>query len=306
MTNNILTAPTVSVVGGSFFMAGLRNFIASQSLEPIAENADTPLGKITQELSKIGGDRQFSDLELLPEFAGRFCYRSWEKGRSTAEYNQNILEMEHGSVLEHSTISFAVTGVSRSLTHELIRHRVGTAISQESQRYVDAKDINFVVPPLLLFAVDGDLTCGEITDWHNDQLRKLEDYEKWQAFFEASLQSGLEEGRIQIDGDIDALDIDIEAKRKKQMTRIKKRANEAARADLPNATETRLVWTVNLRTLRHFIMLRGDDPADLEIRRLAVEVAKACMFHAPTLFADIEIVEGSFGVARVVGKHKKV
>jgi thymidylate synthase (FAD) len=62
--------------------------------------------------------------------------------------------MGHGSVFEHASIVFQVAGVSRSLTHELIRHRVGTAYSQESQRYVDAKDIRFVVPPLLVNAYD--------------------------------------------------------------------------------------------------------------------------------------------------------
>lgn len=301
MTNYIITEPTVCVVGTSSFNSGLVDFIHSEDLTEVASVTTTPLGAL---YAAVNTNERFSDAELLPEFAGRFCYRSWERGRPTEEYNRNILEMEHGSVLEHSYVNFTITGVSRALTHELIRHRVGVAISQESQRYVDADDINFVLPPLMLHFF-GD-SGAEVEDWSNENLRALEAYRSTQELLNLSLKDALASGKLDIDFDIDALAISQEEKVKKQFTRIKKRANEAARSLLPNAAETKLVWTANLRTLRHFIMLRGDDPADLEIRRLAVEVAKACKELAPTIFSDIEIIPGSFGVERVAGVYKKV
>ena len=98
--------------------------------------------------------------EVVAEFAGRLCYLSFGedaglegghrtiRGRTTNEsYLANILQVKHGSVLEHAVFTLLVEGVSRSLTHELVRHRAGFAYSQLSQRYVDESDIAFVLPP---------------------------------------------------------------------------------------------------------------------------------------------------------------
>src|SRR5690606_38973607 len=92
-----------------------------------------------------------TDGERLAEFAGRLCYMSQHNpaGRSTREYLENIKRQGHGSVLEHANYSLLLEGVSRSLTHELVRHRAGFAYSQLSQRYVDESEANFVVPPAL-------------------------------------------------------------------------------------------------------------------------------------------------------------
>src|SRR5437879_9767085 len=96
--------------------------------------------------------------ELLVEFAGQACYRSWEPGLNPNvskvrtdqhEYFANILRSAHGSVLEHANYSFALRNVSRTFTHELVRHRAGSAFSQESLRYVRLADIGFRVPPSL-------------------------------------------------------------------------------------------------------------------------------------------------------------
>jgi len=105
-----------------------------------------PIHKIADWASDDGDET----VDPLPELAGRFCYRAFNKGRDNEDYLKNILESGHGSVLEHVQLTFIIQGVSRTLTHELVRHRIGVAISQESQRYVDAKDINVVLPPLLL------------------------------------------------------------------------------------------------------------------------------------------------------------
>ena len=89
--------------------------------------------------------------ERLAEFAGRLCYMSQRNpaSRTTADYLENIKRQGHGSVLEHASYSLLLEGVSRSLTHELVRHRAGTAMSQLSQRYVDESEASFVVPPAI-------------------------------------------------------------------------------------------------------------------------------------------------------------
>ena len=99
-----------------------------------------------------------TDGERLAEFAGRLCYMSQKNPatRSTRDYLENIKKQGHGSVLEHANYSLLLEGVSRSLTHELVRHRAGFAYSQLSQRYVDETDASFVRMFLLPFTNDGE------------------------------------------------------------------------------------------------------------------------------------------------------
>src|SRR5258707_9402501 len=110
-------------------------------------------------LAEVGGSSWLERLDTghldndalnLAEFAGRLCYRSWEPGlnpnvtkvRSEQDaYLRNILSSAHGSVLEHVSFSFALHNVSRYFSHEMVLHRPGTAISQESLRFVRLKDI---------------------------------------------------------------------------------------------------------------------------------------------------------------------
>src|SRR3712207_4260991 len=93
-----------------------------------------------------------TDGERLAEFAGRLCYMSQANPakRATRDYLENIKRQGHGSVLEHAAYSILLEGVSRSLTHELVRHRAGFAFSQLSQRYVDESTASFVVPPAVI------------------------------------------------------------------------------------------------------------------------------------------------------------
>lgn len=235
-----------------------------------------------------------SDAELMAELAGRFCYNSFMKGRTSQDYLQNVIEMQHGSVLEHVTFNMIIEGVSRSLSHELIRHRAGFSPSQESQRYVDAKDIRFVVPPLLIHQTGGDRNHPRIAAFEDRCERALSAYVDEQAAymdaFEAEHQASTD-----VPGEMDV----------KTRTLLKKRANEAARSVLPNAAETRLMWTGNLRSLRHLFELRGETFADLEIRRLACAMADKIIDRAPYTFYDTEIRTGDYGVNTVkVGNHK--
>lgn len=201
-----------------------------------------------------------TDGEALIEYAGRLCYLSQHNPaqRTTANYLEHILAQGHGSVLEHTAFSLLIEGVSRALTHELIRHRAGVAVSQLSQRFVDESDAAFVVPPLLLTQPQ------HLRDaW---ELQCADALVAYQQLVSALASSP------------DLADLPPTLRRK--------RARECARAVLPNATETKLVWTANVRALRHVIALRGDIHADLEIHRFATALLTTVSPLAPALFAD--------------------
>ncbi|MGB0694514.1 MAG: FAD-dependent thymidylate synthase [Rhodospirillaceae bacterium] len=284
----LLFAPTATVVASSMPQAdGLEHWAEAMGYGDLLDDETTPLAAIMRNSS----GEEASGADTLPEFAGRFCYRSFKKGRPSNEYIDHILESGHGSVLEHVSVSFAITGVSRALTHELIRHRAGTAISQESQRYVDAKSVNFVVPPLLVYELErlkaegNGAVAQELTDrFQADCDAALENYLFWQKTYRAQVRDSGEEAK----------------------TLIKKRSNEAARSLLPNATETRLVWTMNLRAARHVVELRGHRDADLEIRRLACMMARKMKEVTPLVFHDVEVFTDEDGLESVRAGYRKV
>lgn len=309
MTNRIITAPSVIPFAvPSILASGLNRFISDQDLADVAESAGTPLNRIVSHVNeKVSASN--TDAEVLIEFGGRQCYRAWEKGRGTDDYLKNILAMKHGSVLAHSHFTFIINGVSRSLTHELVRHAAGVDISQESQRFVDAEDVNFVAPPMLLDIWEHDTNCSDAQDWLSARQAEVEDYLRWQEEVEAYLA---DEARFPLDPYLAKLPLGLSDEerlrraRVKRDTVIRKRANEAARASLPNATETKLQWTANVRSLRHILALRGAEDADLEIRRFAVELGKECERLAPAAFYDIEFEDGHFDVPVLKVAHEKV
>ena len=202
----------------------------------------------------------------LVEFAGRACYQSWSKPNprtaTNAGYLRHIIDVGHFSVLEHATVSFYITGVSRSCTHELIRHR-HFSYSQLSQRYVPEHDSQVVLPP----GMEDDQELQEIFTAAADASRST--YAELLARLEAKFKGDEPGDRLG-------------AIRRKQ-------ARQAARAVLPNATETRIVVTGNYRAWRHFIAMRASEQADVEIRRLAIACLRQLVDVAPQVFADFEI-----------------
>ncbi|BBX66371.1 flavin-dependent thymidylate synthase [Mycobacterium saskatchewanense] len=199
----------------------------------------------------------------LVEFAGRACYQSWSKPNprtaTNASYIKHIIDVGHFSVLEHASVSFYITGISRSCTHELIRHR-HFSYSQLSQRYVPEGSSQIVVPP----GMDDDAELRRLLADAADASRA--------AYAELLAR--------------------LEAKFADQPNAVlrRKQARQAARAVLPNATETRIVVTGNYRAWRHFIAMRASEHADVEIRRLAIECLRQLAGVAPAVFADFEIV----------------
>ncbi len=202
-----------------------------------------------------------TDGERLAEFAGRLCYMSQKNpaGRSTREYLENILKQGHGSVLEHANYSLLLEGISRSLTHELVRHRAGFAYSQLSQRYVDESEAAFVVPP----AIIGDEALE--TAWRTQVESAQKTY--------VSLVEDLMQRYAWVSDRVHR----------------RKMAREAARGVLPNSTETKIVVTGNVRAWRTMLELRCGEGAEQEIRRMAIMVLRTMQHEAPAFFNDFEV-----------------
>src|SRR4051812_20738993 len=196
--------------------------IAPLRVQVIARTEFTPPADVPWETDVDGG-------QALAEFAGRACYQSWDKPNPATATNEgylrHILEVGHLSVLEHGTVSMYLTGVSRSLTHELIRHR-HFSYSQLSQRYVPERDAAMVEPAVI--AEDPELhekflaATGAAVAAYEELLEALE--RRFADLPNATLR--------------------------------RKQARQAARAVLPNATETRVVVTGNYRAWRHFVAMR--------------------------------------------------
>lgn len=225
----------------------------------IAKTEFTPPPDVPWETDADGGP-------ALVEFAGRACYQSWSKPNprtaTNAGYIRHIIDVGHFSVLEHASVSFYITGISRSCTHELIRHR-HFSYSQLSQRYVPEHDAQVVVPP----GIEDDPELIELFSAAADASR-------------AAYTELLERLEAKLMGDEPAERLGV--LRRKQ-------ARQAARAVLPNATETRIVVTGNYRAWRHFIAMRASEHADVEIRRLAIECLRQLVPVAPQVFSDFEI-----------------
>ena len=201
--------------------------------------------------------------EQLVEAGGRICYLSFGKGRKTnSEYIGNLIGMKHGSVLEHATWDFIFAGVSRSFSHELVRHRAGFGYSQISQRYVDESHAAFVLPP----AAAGDPGLEE--EWQ----RQVSEAQA--AYVRA------------VDGLMQRYEWIADKVHRRKMAR------EAARSVLPNATEVKVVVSGNARAWRTMLELRCGEGAELEIRRMAIAVLRLLQREAGALFSDFEIYVG--------------
>lgn len=246
-----------------------------------AENAEDTTGGVWE------AQPDASDSALLSEYAGRGCYDSWDKPNpDTADnprYIRHIIEVNHHSVLEHGSITFRIDEVSRSLTHELIRHR-HMSPSQQSQRYVTANStLKPVVPPLFKAL------------WQDDPMLPISETQGiiegvWEHTLKAytNLIEIWEQRLIREYGGI------------KVNTIIRKRAREAARCVLPNMTPTSITITGNHRTWRHFLELRGSLHADAEIRELALALYYWLTDLAPELYADFDLHEDKYQGMHIV------
>lgn len=180
-----------------------------------------------------------------PSTIGDLSQKISSKDQST--FVKKIMDMGHESVLEHTSFTFGIEGVSRVLLAQLTRHRVAS-FSVQSQRYVSYKDgFNYIMPPKIA-------ALGE--DAQNEYHRQMQQMHEWYCEWQQRLGDAGES------------------------------SNEDARFVLPGACETRLILTMNVRELRHFLSLRMCNRAQWEIRALATEMHRLCMNVAPALFFD--------------------
>ncbi len=207
-----------------------------------------------------------SGVEKIPEVMGRLCYRSWKPGMNANvtkvregndTYLANIAKTRHGSVLEHSSVNFIFSDVSRVFTHELVRHRQGVAISQESLRFVRLDDLGLWAPtvirenPLVMEIVSKTFEHLEGLQLQMAKLYKLDD-------------EGVE-------------------------FKFKKIATSAMRRIAPIGLATTIGWTANIRTLRWLLELRTDPASEEEIRIVFGKVGEILMARYPNLFADFKV-----------------
>jgi len=230
-------------------------------------------------LHEVGGDswlqkldRGDLDAQNLAEFAGKICYRSWEPGlnpnvrrvRTDQEkyLTQAILAQQHGSVLEHASFSFVLHNISRVATHELVRHRPGVAISQESLRFVRLADIPFWFPGWAQ-------ADAELMKRATALLEQMEEFQRWMAG-----HFGLDEEGVPF--------------------HEKKHKTSFMRRFAPDGVATGLLWTANIRTLRHTIEARTDPGAEEEIRLVFGKIGELMRAEAPALFGDYEVRDGAW------------
>jgi thymidylate synthase (FAD) len=243
-----------------------------KSVEPKVYLISTPTidwPGLSSYLESIGGDEWANSNskttagEMLVEVGGRICYKSWLPGlnknvtrvrKDSGKYFQNLLASGHGSVLEHANYSFILQNVSRVFTHELVRHRVGVAISQESLRYVRTDEIRTWLPPELT----------EDLDPINNYLASVE-------IFTDNLNTKLLDGQTSFEK--------------------KKKITSAIRRLLPQGMATDLLWTANIRTLRHCIEMRTAAGAEAEIRLVFDMIGKIMVEECPLLFGDYTVNE---------------
>ena len=207
-------------------------------------------------------DPDSTDVEALVEFAGRACYETFDKPNphtaANGAYLRHILEVGHDALLEHATATLYIRGLSRAAGNELLRHR-HLSFSQLSQRFVPAREANVVIPDAIA---------------EDEDLRHI-------------FLAAVDETRFVYEELLGALESNLDDEPNALLR--KKKARQAARAILPNATETRFVVTGNYRAWRDFIAARASEHADVEIRELAIAILEVLKKQAPSLFDDFLI-----------------
>ena len=219
-----------------------------------------------------------SEGELLTEVAGRVCYKSFGIGlnpnvtmirQSSEEYMQNTLSKGDGSIFEHATCTFGFLNVSRVFTHELVRHRAGVAISQESLRYVRPTSLALWLPPEL-----------------DSKRAKIQ-----------SIIERIENDYQELEGSFSWKDVSFD---------LKKRVTSALRRILPQGMSNAMIWTANHRTIRHVITMRTAASAEVEIRHVFDKVAQVMKEKFPLIYHDFECVSLDDGTRSWRPKHMKV
>jgi thymidylate synthase (FAD) len=282
-----IPAPTLTTDKGTPYLRSpgvhllARPAVALESVREFLEGFDPALqfGQYVEDPTALSPAAQ------LCKLAGQVCYASFGPkrtyNRDAARYFQNIKESGHGSVLEHASFSFLIYGISRSVTHELVRHR-HLGFSQLSQRYVSGKVLRFVERPE--FQNDPPLhqMFVERIDLAAEQYNRV-----------AEMLMERQKAGVEI--------LSAEAR-----TDLRKKVQQAARALLPNETEAPMVVTGNARAWRHVIEMRANEHAETEIRALAFNLYLCLSAADDLLFGDYRIVALPDGTYAVETPYRKV
>lgn len=257
---------------------------------------DVDLSGLRPFLEGFGAELDFAQylddpVELPPgtsliKTAGQECYASFSPRRTLNEdadrYLDNILASGHGSVLEHANFSLHLYGLPRSDSHEEVRHRAGFAYSQLSQRYVSGRVLRFVERPEFR---SNDRLHARFE--HRIDMLAREYEEVAQELYE---QQAAGSGILSADARTD----------------LRKKVQQAARAVLPNETETFMIVTGNIRAWRHFVNMRASTHADVSIRSLAVLAFLCLRAGEPLLWADARLFRHTDGTLAVDMTYPKV
>ena len=226
------------------------------------------------------------DSAQLCKVAGQLCYMSFGRKRSfntdAERYFTNMKASGHGSVFEHANFSLLLYGISRSVTHELVRHRAGVGVSQQSQRYVSGRMVRFVERP--------EYTGDE--GLHEQFLQRIEQAAAEYAAITERLLEMQHAGTQLLSAD--------------ERTDLRKKVQQTARSVLPNETEAPIVMTGNARAWRHILSMRASAHAETEIRELAVRIFLCLYLTDPLLFSDYTLEQLPDGTMAVKTEFEKI
>ena len=235
------------------------------------------------------------DLERLISASAKLCYSKTgldglmdTTDEQVDKFLNKLVDMGHQSPIEHASFTFAVEGVSRVFSHQLVRHRIAS-YSQQSQRYVKLDQFEYVIPPAI------EMDCN-LKDEYAETMKYLQDkYEDLRicllsnqileyTYSEGGTFKEKYEQIMEETGDYYVVEEEFKNDCKKLHSQFEKKAIEDARFVFPNACETKVIFTMNARTLLHFFSERCCSRAQWEIRDVANEMLRQCREIAPTLF----------------------
>lgn len=224
--------------------------------------------------------------ERISKFAGQLCYMSFGPKRTmnmeAPKYFGNIKSSGHGSVLYHAGWSFLFYGISRSVTHELVRHQAGFGFSQVSQRFVSGKVLRFVERP----------------EYQDDPVLHTS-FENW-------IDASAEQYDRRVQRLLELQKHDLKMLSGEAKTDLRKKVQQAARSCLPNETEAPIVVTANGRAWRHVSEMRANTHAEIEIRNLAFMAFTCLKQVAPIIFDDYQEEDLADGTKGVSTPYRKV
>ena len=252
--------------------------------------------------------------------AGKLCYSAVGVDEITqklteeeiARYVNMLASIGHESPLEHVSFTFAIEGISRACTHQIVRHRIAS-YSQQSQRYVKLEQFEYIIPPAIESNPEAKRIFIETMERDQKAYDELVDLllediliDKHAADYGSCIREILKENPDAVPDRSKVLDLYAE-NFLEDYRKAEKQAIEDARYVFPNACETKIVITMNARSLLHFFNVRCCNRAQWEIREMATEMLKECKKIAPALFkkAGPDCVYGKCGEGKMSCKHPR-